>query len=180
MVQWLRLHASIAGDLGLIPGQGTNIPHASRHRQKNRNKEWSHYSLKTLKRICILNKHLDEYILTTEHRWFIEDWSGGQWDQCLQLRHSPGSPGPVCPHLCLQKGHSVHRIISEETDLRQERDQGTGLPPLLRCQSAVLPSGLASVLLLFGAWREALQTPVLCERACLQPWNFKWHINDEL
>ena len=26
VVQWLRLHASIAGDLGLISGQGTKIP----------------------------------------------------------------------------------------------------------------------------------------------------------
>ena len=28
MVQWLRLHASNAGYAGLIPGQGTKIPHA--------------------------------------------------------------------------------------------------------------------------------------------------------
>ena len=28
-VQWLRLHASNAGGMGLIPGWGTNIPHAS-------------------------------------------------------------------------------------------------------------------------------------------------------
>ena len=28
VVQQLRLHASNAGDVGLIPGQGTNIPHA--------------------------------------------------------------------------------------------------------------------------------------------------------
>ena len=28
VVQQLRLHASNAGDMGLIPGQGTNIPHA--------------------------------------------------------------------------------------------------------------------------------------------------------
>ena len=29
MVQGLRLHASCAGDVGSIPGQGTKIPHAS-------------------------------------------------------------------------------------------------------------------------------------------------------
>ena len=29
-VQWLRLHASNAGGMGLIPGQGTKIPHAMR------------------------------------------------------------------------------------------------------------------------------------------------------
>ena len=28
-VQWLRLHASNAGDTGLTPGQGTKIPHAT-------------------------------------------------------------------------------------------------------------------------------------------------------
>ena len=30
-VQWLRLRASIAGDVGSIPGQGTKILHAERH-----------------------------------------------------------------------------------------------------------------------------------------------------
>ena len=34
VVQWLRLHASTAGDMGLIPGRGTRILHASRHGQK--------------------------------------------------------------------------------------------------------------------------------------------------
>ena len=29
VVQWLRLHASNAGGVGSIPGQGTKIPHAS-------------------------------------------------------------------------------------------------------------------------------------------------------
>ena len=33
-VQWLRLHASAAGDRGLIPDQGTKIPHAVWHGQK--------------------------------------------------------------------------------------------------------------------------------------------------
>ena len=28
VVQWLRLHGSNAGGAGLIPGQGTKIPHA--------------------------------------------------------------------------------------------------------------------------------------------------------
>ena len=30
MVQWLRLCTSNAGGMGLIPGQGTEIPHATR------------------------------------------------------------------------------------------------------------------------------------------------------
>ena len=38
-VQWLRLHTSSAGGAGLIPGQGTRIPHATRHSQKVRKKE---------------------------------------------------------------------------------------------------------------------------------------------
>ena len=36
MVQWLRLHASDAGDVGLIPGQGTKIPHAMGRGQKEK------------------------------------------------------------------------------------------------------------------------------------------------
>ena len=34
VVQWLRLHAANAGDLGSIPGQGTKIPHAAQCGQK--------------------------------------------------------------------------------------------------------------------------------------------------
>ena len=33
-IQWLRLHTSIAGQEGLIPGQGTKIPHTAVHGQK--------------------------------------------------------------------------------------------------------------------------------------------------
>ena len=35
VVEWLRLHASTAGGVGLIPGQGTNIPYAPRLGKKN-------------------------------------------------------------------------------------------------------------------------------------------------
>ena len=34
MVYWLRLHASDAGGMGSMPGQGTNILHATKHGQK--------------------------------------------------------------------------------------------------------------------------------------------------
>ena len=34
VVQWLKLHDFNAGDMGLIPGWGTKIPHAVRHGQK--------------------------------------------------------------------------------------------------------------------------------------------------
>ena len=35
VVQWLRLHAPRAGDLGLISGQGTKIPHATQHESES-------------------------------------------------------------------------------------------------------------------------------------------------
>ena len=39
MVQWLRLCASNAGGVGLIPGQGTMIPHAGRHKNLKKKKK---------------------------------------------------------------------------------------------------------------------------------------------
>ena len=36
VVQWLRLHVSDAGGLGLIPGRGTKIPQAMQHGPKNK------------------------------------------------------------------------------------------------------------------------------------------------
>ena len=36
-VQWLRLHASTAGGVGLIPGRGTKIPHVAKHSQNKNN-----------------------------------------------------------------------------------------------------------------------------------------------
>ena len=36
LVQWLRLHTSNAGGMGLIPGWGTKIPHAVRCGQKKK------------------------------------------------------------------------------------------------------------------------------------------------
>ena len=38
-VQWLRLHASNAGDVGSIPGQGTKILHATGCGKKKQNKK---------------------------------------------------------------------------------------------------------------------------------------------
>ena len=37
--QWLRLHSSSAGGMALVPGRGTEIPHAVRHSQKPVNKQ---------------------------------------------------------------------------------------------------------------------------------------------
>ena len=39
MVQWLRLHASNAGHVGSIPGQGTKIPHAMKPGKKKKIQE---------------------------------------------------------------------------------------------------------------------------------------------
>ena len=36
MVQWLRLQAANAGGMGLIPGQGTKIPHAAPSKIKSK------------------------------------------------------------------------------------------------------------------------------------------------
>ena len=41
-VQWLRCHASTAGGVGSIPGQGARIPHAVWHGQNNNNNNMSH------------------------------------------------------------------------------------------------------------------------------------------
>ena len=38
-VQWLRLCSSTAEGVGMIPGQGTKVPHAVQHGQKEREKE---------------------------------------------------------------------------------------------------------------------------------------------
>ena len=37
MVQWLRLHASTSGDMDLIPGLGTKIPHALPQKREKKN-----------------------------------------------------------------------------------------------------------------------------------------------
>ena len=39
-VQWLRLCVSNAGGVGLIPGQGTKIPHTAQHSQKKKGRKW--------------------------------------------------------------------------------------------------------------------------------------------
>ena len=54
MAQWLRLQASNAGGLGLIPGQGTKILHAVRF-DKNRKSD-----------IYITNLHITAFIMTRD------------------------------------------------------------------------------------------------------------------
>lgn len=38
-IQWLRLHSSNAGGMALVPGWGSEIPHAVGHSQKPVNKQ---------------------------------------------------------------------------------------------------------------------------------------------
>ena len=45
MVQWLRLRASNAWGVGSIPGQGTKIPHATRHGQNKKEKKIKEYNI---------------------------------------------------------------------------------------------------------------------------------------
>ena len=53
MVQGLKLHASNAGGLGSVLGQGTKIPHANRYSKKNKTKQRSSGS--TLLNFPLLN-----------------------------------------------------------------------------------------------------------------------------
>ena len=56
-VQWLRLHISTAGDMGLIPGEGTRIPQATWHGQKKKKKtQWTHIHC-----IVVLDTSLQTY-----------------------------------------------------------------------------------------------------------------------
>ena len=92
-----------------------------------------------------------------------------------------GCTGSWCQG-CLQKGHSIHRIISEETDLRQERHQRNRA-----ATSAQMPVcgpafriGLNIVALwclegsLAGQHRRYVKV-LACSHGTV-----KWHINDEL
>ena len=61
MVQWLRLHASSAGDMSSMPGWGTKIPHATWPGQKkkiqlmNNMENYLYYSHSKEKMFILLN-----------------------------------------------------------------------------------------------------------------------------
>ena len=62
-VQWLRLHASTAEDIGSIPGWGIKISHAMQYSQKKRlnNDETENLNrLNTSKEIESVNKNLQK------------------------------------------------------------------------------------------------------------------------
>ena len=61
MIQWLGLRLPVWWDVGLIPGQGTGIPHASPSRDQRIEPEASSVaanSIKTLKMVHIKKKSL--------------------------------------------------------------------------------------------------------------------------
>ena len=68
MVQWLRLHASTAGDTGSIPGWGTKILHAAQCCQKRKKKHQLFYCLKNL----VLES--DAYFLSFPQPQPLYDW----------------------------------------------------------------------------------------------------------
>ena len=55
-VQWLKLHASNAGDTGLIPGWGTKIPYAMQRGQKE-NKTNNAKAPVCRLRVCVVLGH---------------------------------------------------------------------------------------------------------------------------
>ena len=61
VVQWLRLSASSAGGMSLIPGQGTEIPHVTWYSQKKKQKKkrTSSHMLKLLAYL-LNNKDLEQ------------------------------------------------------------------------------------------------------------------------
>ena len=58
MVQWLRLHAPNAGDMGSIPGQGTKIQHVTQCSQGE--KKISLLILKALFLSILASNHTDK------------------------------------------------------------------------------------------------------------------------
>ena len=72
-VQWLRLCAPNAGDMGSIPGRGTQIPHVTKHRKNN-------------------NSNLKKKKTVT----WNSGWTGDRWQFPCRVQ-SPSSTG--CWHL---------------------------------------------------------------------------------
>ena len=60
-VQWLRLHASNAGAVGLIPGWETKIPHVMQHGQKIK-KKIKKETKRSRESETSLSKHLDAVV----------------------------------------------------------------------------------------------------------------------
>ena len=97
MVQWLGLHTSTAGGAGLIPGRGTNIPHATLHSQKKKTKQ---NKTKTQnKKLLELRETLVENIeakrpqtLQPTSRGNVQVWSPKHTHQAAHSCHVCNSP----------------------------------------------------------------------------------------
>ena len=68
-VQWLRLSTSIAGGAGLIPGQGTKIPHAARCGRKKKNHQIFVCTRTDLNFSCIVTE-IELYTISRICIWF--------------------------------------------------------------------------------------------------------------
>ena len=94
-VQWLRLPASDAGDMGSIPGQETKIPHAMRCSQiiikkKNSNATWEDIK----KRLCSQASNC---------------WSQVEWDPLRQSKRCATHISPQGKTCCPAAGSGVCR-----------------------------------------------------------------------
>ena len=89
MVQWLKTHASTAGGAGLIPGQGTKIPHTVQHSQRGEKR----HSIKAS--ICEdMGKSEPSYTAGGNVKWCShlgKQWlpNGCQFSKHLMLDHPP-------------------------------------------------------------------------------------------
>ena len=103
MVQWLRLHASNAGDTGLIPGQGTKIPHTAPHAKKKK------------KRSPLESKP-------------VSQWTSRQWNReaVLVTQPQPDMCSATCPtYLFVSTILALRVCLYSSTSSGQEVPAGT-------------------------------------------------------
>ena len=85
MVQWLGLHASTAGDRGLIPGRGTKISHATQRGQRKYIHTYIHiYIYKIHMYVCI----------------YLNRSTGGFAKRCVAAAAAAAKSLQSCPTLC--------------------------------------------------------------------------------
>ena len=66
MLWWLRLHAPNAGGLGLIPGQGTKIPHCGPKKKKKKSKKLAILNCQQYIIVCKLCSMITLLIMSEE------------------------------------------------------------------------------------------------------------------
>ena len=77
-VQWLGLHASTAGGMGLIPRQGTKIPQATWCGQKKKKKKKTNKMAKGLEQILCKRRHRDGHKAHEKMLKSISHWENEQ------------------------------------------------------------------------------------------------------